>query len=264
MNDAPTAVADAYTTGFETVLNVSTGVGVLANDSDVDGGTLAASVVTGPSDGTLVLNANGSFDYTPDADFDGNDSFTYSASDGTISTQATVTIVVAPAEPVELPAFPGTEGFGTDTIGGRGGVVIKVTNTNDSGPGSLRHALENVSGPRIVVFDTGGLITLSDSIKIRDPFVTIAGQTAPGDGIAIRSAPLIVATHDVIIRYVRFRVGDFGLAISPTAHPRLRATASTYPRRTPPPMSTTWSWITRPFHGVSTRISLPGLPAARV
>ena len=112
----------------------------------------------------------------------------------------------AQADPVA--AFPGAEGFGTSTIGGRGGLVIKVTNTNDSGPGSLREALENHSGPRIVVFDTGGLITLSDSIKITDPFVTIAGQTAPGDGIAIRSAPLIVATHDVIIRNLRFRVGD--------------------------------------------------------
>ncbi|MCP4787289.1 MAG: tandem-95 repeat protein [Fuerstiella sp.] len=208
VNDAPNVVIDSFATNFEAVLNVPASSGVLANDSDVDGDTLTASLVTGPSDGTLVLNENGSFNYTPDTLFDGTDSFTYSASDGTTSTQATVTIVVAPAEPIALPAFPGAEGFGTETIGGRGGAVIKVTNTNDSGPGSLRDALENVSGPRIVVFDTGGLITLSDSIKIRDPFVTIAGQTAPGDGIAIRSAPLIVATHDVIIRNVRFRVGD--------------------------------------------------------
>jgi len=114
-----------------------------------------------------------------------------------------------------VPAFPGAEGFGSDTIGGRGGQVTKVTNTNDSGPGSLRYALEEVSVPRIVVFETGGLITLDSNITIKDPYVTIAGQTAPGDGIAIRSATLSVETHDVIVRNLRFRVGDLANGSDP-------------------------------------------------
>ena len=164
------------------------------------------------------MSADETVSYISDDGFVGTDSFTYTATDGLLSSgAATVTIVVSAVEPPPLPAFPGAEGFGTETIGGRGGQVIKVTNTNDSGPGSLRDALENVACPRIVVFDTGGLITLSESIRITDPYVTIAGQTAPGDGIAIRSAPLVVATHDVIIRNLRFRVGDLADGSDPTS-----------------------------------------------
>ena len=106
-----------------------------------------------------------------------------------------------------LAAFPGAEGFGAQTPGGRGGTVLRVTNTRDSGPGSLRAALE-AQGPRIVVFRTGGLIRLRSAIEIRDPFVTVAGQSAPGDGIAIKGAPIVVRTHDVVLRYLRVRPGD--------------------------------------------------------
>lgn len=105
-----------------------------------------------------------------------------------------------------LPAFPGAEGFGADTIGGRGGRIIEVTNLNNSGSGSFRAAVE-ASGPRIVVFRTGGTISSSGDIIIRNPYLTIAGQTAPGDGIAIRGSKLQVATHDVIIRNIRVRPG---------------------------------------------------------
>lgn len=107
----------------------------------------------------------------------------------------------------QIPAFPGAEGFGAQTIGGRGGDVIKVTNLNDRGPGSLRAALE-AEGPRIVIFTTGGIIDLDNRLEIRNPFITIAGQTAPGDGICIRGAGIRIYTHDVVVRYLRVRPGD--------------------------------------------------------
>ena len=108
-----------------------------------------------------------------------------------------------------LPAFPGAEGFGSDTIGGRGGLVFEVTNLNDSGPGSLRAAIE-ASGPRIVVFRTGGTITLSSNLTISNPYITVAGQTAPGGGITIKSGEISVETHDVVIRYITSRRGPGG------------------------------------------------------
>ncbi|MBV9084915.1 MAG: hypothetical protein JOZ62_19730, partial [Acidobacteriaceae bacterium] len=106
-----------------------------------------------------------------------------------------------------VPAFPGAEGFGSATPGGRGGKVIFVSNLNDAGPGSFREAV-SAKGPRIVVFRISGLITLKTSINITEPYLTVAGQTAPGDGICIRGNEVSIRTHDVIVRYVRFRPGD--------------------------------------------------------
>lgn len=109
-----------------------------------------------------------------------------------------------------LRAFPGAEGYGKDTIGGRGGQVIKVTNLNDSGPGSLRAAIET-TGPRTVLFEVGGLITINSALQISDPNISILGQSAPGDGIAITAegTPNIpvfrISTDEVIIRYIRVR-----------------------------------------------------------
>lgn len=103
-------------------------------------------------------------------------------------------------------AFPGAEGFGRFAKGGRGGRVIEVTNLNDSGPGSLRAAL-TASGPRTVVFRVGGTINLTDHIWITKPFLTIAGQTAPGDGIQLKGGGLGIKASDVIIRYLRSRPG---------------------------------------------------------
>jgi pectate lyase len=110
-----------------------------------------------------------------------------------------------------LPAFPGAMGYGAASIGGRGGRVIEVTNLDDSGPGSLRAAIE-ASGPRTVVFRIAGIITVNGSIDLRNPYITIAGQTAPGGGITLRGTTdhilRIKDTHDVIIRYLRFRNGS--------------------------------------------------------
>ena len=109
------------------------------------------------------------------------------------------------------PAFPGAEGFGARTPGGRGGRVLVVRNLDDSGPGSLRDAL-TAAGPRFVVFAVGGLITLRSPIEITEPYLTVAGQSAPGDGICIRGYHVSIRTHDVIMRYLRFRPGDIAKA----------------------------------------------------
>jgi hypothetical protein len=106
-------------------------------------------------------------------------------------------------------AFPGAEGAGRYTVGGRGGTVYQVTHLKNGGDGSLRAALE-ASGPRVVVFRVAGTITLERPISILNPYVSVLGQTAPGDGICIRGAPIRIRTHDVIMRHIRIRPGDEG------------------------------------------------------
>jgi pectate lyase len=107
----------------------------------------------------------------------------------------------------DLPAFPGAEGFGANTPGGRGGKVFIVTNLDDSGPGSFREACL-ADGPRIVVFAVSGTIALKTPLTVTKPFLTVAGQTAPGGGICLRDATFAIATHDVVVRYLRSRLGD--------------------------------------------------------
>lgn len=107
----------------------------------------------------------------------------------------------------QLPAFPGAEGYGAMTPGGRGGKVLIVGNLNDAGAGSLRAALA-AEGPRIVVFRVAGIIDLKSPIRITQPFVTVAGQSAPGGGITLRGYGISVNTHDVMIRHLRVRPGD--------------------------------------------------------
>ena len=107
----------------------------------------------------------------------------------------------------KIPAFPGAEGGGMYTAGGRGGKVLVVTNLNDDGPGSFRWACEQ-GGARIIVFNVSGIIWLKTPIILRAPYVTIAGQTAPGDGVCIAGQSFQVNTHDVIVRHMRFRRGS--------------------------------------------------------
>lgn len=104
-------------------------------------------------------------------------------------------------------AFPTAKGFGAYSKGGRGGLVLYVTNLNDNGQGSLRWAVEQ-QGPRTVVFAVSGTIELKKRLNIENPYITIAGQTAPGDGICLKGETLKILTHDVIIRYLRVRLGD--------------------------------------------------------
>ena len=104
-------------------------------------------------------------------------------------------------------AFPGAEGFGAYAIGGRGGKVYKVTNLDDRGPGSFREGCE-ADGPRTVVFEVAGNIELKSAIRINNGFLTVAGQTAPGDGVCLKNHPILISAHDVVIRYIRCRPGD--------------------------------------------------------
>ncbi len=130
-----------------------------------------------------------------------------------------------------LPAFPGAEGFGAESVGGRGGQVVKVTNLNDSGPGSLREAVQTsarhyangstyqyetmeeyetrleATGHRIVVFEVSGILNLESELLINIPYLTIAGQTSPG-GILVTGFQTTINTHDIIMQHLRFRVGS--------------------------------------------------------
>jgi hypothetical protein len=104
-------------------------------------------------------------------------------------------------------AFPGAEGAGKYTSGGRGGEVIEVTSLSDDGPGSLRYAL-SCRGPRLIIFRISGTIELESDLEIKEGDLTVAGQTAPGGGICLKGYPLIIDADNVVIRYLRVRLGD--------------------------------------------------------
>ncbi|MDP4276537.1 MAG: thrombospondin type 3 repeat-containing protein [Bacteroidota bacterium] len=106
-----------------------------------------------------------------------------------------------------IPSFPGAQGGGAYSFGGRGGRVLVVTSLEDNGPGTLRWACEQ-GGARIIVFNVAGIIHLKTPISVRAPYITIAGQTAPGDGICVAGESFWIDTHDVVVRHMRFRRGE--------------------------------------------------------
>jgi hypothetical protein len=109
-------------------------------------------------------------------------------------------------KPAQL-AFPGAEGYGRFAVGGRGGKVVEVTNLNDDGPGSLRDAINQQIGPRTIVFNVSGNIQLKSRLVVNQPYITIAGQTAPGEGITISRAPIGLTGDDGVIRFLKVRIG---------------------------------------------------------
>ena len=127
---------------------------------------------------------------------------------------ASGTLVCGSASADSLPVFPGAKGFGTTTVAGSGRrnsppltTVYRVTNLNASGGGSLRACVE-ASGDRICVFEVSGTIRLASELAVRNPYITIAGHTAPSPGILLRGATLVIYTHDVLIQHLQVRVGD--------------------------------------------------------
>ncbi|MCP9235271.1 polysaccharide lyase family 1 protein [Lewinella sp. JB7] len=118
-----------------------------------------------------------------------------------------VTYLISFNLPAQQLAFPTAEGYGKYALGGRGGAVYLVTNLHDGGDGSLRQAVE-ASGPRTVIFQVSGNIELESPLVIRNPYLTIAGQTAPGEGICLKNYPLNIDADHVIMRYLRIRPGD--------------------------------------------------------
>jgi hypothetical protein len=182
---------------------------------NVSGGGFSASGLTPPLSLAAGQTATANVAFAPTAigPVTGSVTVTSTATNSPMQIGLTGSGVQAPP-PGTLVAFPGAQGGGAVGVGGRGGVVYEVTNLNDSGSGSLRACVQ-ASGPRTCVFRTGGTIALSSSLIITNPYITIAGQTAPGGGIQITATGILSApthifqinTHDVIIRYLRLRHG---------------------------------------------------------
>lgn len=121
-------------------------------------------------------------------------------------------MVLGVAQLLALPVFPGAAGFGSHTVAGRGGQLYRVTNLNDRGPGSLRHGIQELQGPRVIIFDVSGVIELDSDILLSDSkgdrgYLTIAGQTAPPPGITLKNYGIAIRSHDVLIQHIAIRPG---------------------------------------------------------
>jgi hypothetical protein len=126
-----------------------------------------------------------------------------------------------------LPVIPDAAGYGMDTSAGRGGKVYKVTSLEDNNiPGTLRYAISQ-SGPRVVIFEVSGTIKINNYLDINDPYITIAGQTAPSPGIFLRGANIRIMTHDVLIQHIRVAPGDEAYSVTPTNRDAVAINGST-------------------------------------
>jgi hypothetical protein len=186
---------------------------------DVTGAGFSASGLTAPVTLAPVESRTLSVTFTPvsSGSFTGQISVAMNAAASPVAIGTTGKGVLPPPPPPPPPpgvvvAFPGAQGGGALSVGGRGGAVYLVTSLLDAGPGSLR-ACVAASGPRTCVFRTGGTITLASSLTVANPFITIAGQTAPGGGIQLTGPlspgdpTLLITTHDVVVQYLRVRRG---------------------------------------------------------
>ena len=183
--------------------NASDNVAVVGVQFELDGNNLSAEDVSSPY----------SYMWTPGSGQAGAHTLSAVARDaaGNRRQSASIAITVQANSSATPAAFPGAQGGGAEGVGGRRGRVIEVTNLNESGAGSLRAAID-ASGQRIVVFRVAGIIRPTSSMRVRNPYITIAGQTAPGGGILISGknspqSPLMIDTHDVTIQYLRVRTG---------------------------------------------------------
>jgi pectin methylesterase-like acyl-CoA thioesterase len=170
-----------------------------------DGTPKSATVTTNPAGPLVTLTYNGSAAPPTAA---GTYSVVATINDPNYrgGTSATLNIYAPGTQP--LAAFPGAEGAGANAKGGRGGDVYHVINLNDTGEGSLRYGISSATGPRTIVFDVAGTIYLTTRLNINKSFLTIAGQTAPGDGVTVAGHSAVVTGNNVVIRYLRFRMGD--------------------------------------------------------
>ena len=197
------ASANAFGSG---TINIDQGNSVIFSNERAAGSNLKLNIANGKAVLNTILNVqkltlngveytSGSFDKTTHPEF--------FAGDGKIEITADYT---GGGNTGTIPAFPGAEGYGKYVTGGRGGKVIYVTNLNDSGAGSLRAAV-NTSGPKIILFKVSGNIKLQSELSIYDN-TTIAGQQAPGGGITIQDYNVKIRGNNIILRYLRFRMGD--------------------------------------------------------
>ncbi|MCK0159327.1 Ig-like domain-containing protein [Allomuricauda sp. F6463D] len=221
---------EVNSTGFQLVddeytmnaVNTAFLLEVLKNDNIPENVVVDIIQTTAPQNGELTINENNVLSYTPILDENKasgevvTDTFTYTVKiTGNGQTEEKVATVVVNTQYSdtdsvkdigELKAFPSAEGGGKYTTGGRGGSVYFVTNLNDSGVGSLRKGLS--SGNRTIIFRVGGTIELNSNIYVYSSNITIAGETAPGDGIALHGAGFYLMGENYIIRHIRFRGGD--------------------------------------------------------